>query len=236
MLKNMRNLKMQLNYQLSVRSRGLKLDLFWKLMDPKPGELVLNLGAAPPHVGCALLGSQSTDMIEQPEQDPRWKSLQVIGININRDNIREYGSLYPNNWCLVSDGCSLPFADKSMDIVFSNAVIEHLPSARQPRMAREIMRVGKSWFVATPNFWYPIEVHHKLPFIHFLPKTWQELIARKLVTWPISEQINLLTARRIRTLFPNSKILKVRVTFWPESLIAFYREPAASSGGTQVEN
>lgn len=226
MFKRIRHLTMRLNYPLSVKSRRSKLDLFWRLMQPKPGEIVLNLGAAPPHLGRVLIGSQQQNMIEQPEQDPRWQALQVIAISINADDIREYNSLYPGNSGLVSDGCNLPFAEKSVDIVFSNAVIEHLQPDRQLLMAREIMRVGRSWFVATPNFWYPIELHHKLPFIHFFPQKWQELIAERFGTWPQGEPIHLLTARQLKALFPNSRILKLRITFWPESLIAFHREPS----------
>ena len=236
MWEKMRHLKMQWSYQLMVQSRRRKLDLFWKLMAPRPGQCVLNLGATPPHVGRALLGSQSPEIVEQPEQDPRWKTLRVIGTNILPDNVREYGARYPGNACLVSDGCSVPFADKSMDIVFSNAVIEHLLPEQQSRMAREIMRVGRSWFVTTPNFWYPIELHHKLPLIHFLPRGWQQCIARRLSGWPADEPIHLLSARRMRELFPGSQILKLRVTFWPESLIAFYREPAADCARSLARN
>lgn len=56
-------------------------------------------------------------------------------------------------------------------------------------------------------------------------------------TWPESETICLLSARRFLSLFPGSEVLKVRITFWPETLTVFHRglreqcmKPAASEG------
>jgi Methyltransferase domain len=52
---------------------------------------------------------------------------------------------------VLGDGASLPFADRSFDLVFSNSVIEHVGGrAEQARFAREIARVGKQYWVQTP--------------------------------------------------------------------------------------
>jgi hypothetical protein len=222
---------MKLNYHLSSQSRQKKLDLFWEVMAPAPESIVLNLGAAPPHLSRVLLGTESTELIEQPEQDPRWRTLRVIGANVDKQNVEEYCRLYGNlGFCgVVMDGCCLPFDDQSIDIVFSNAVIEHVTSDMQREMANEIMRVGRSWFITTPNFWYPIELHNKLPFIHFLPTQARLFVQRKLRTWPESEPLTLLSARKLATLFPSSQIRKMRVSFYPETLIA-YGKSSRSSG------
>jgi Methyltransferase domain len=207
---------------LSSRSRQLKLDLFWSLMMPAPGASVLNLGASAPHLGGALLGAENS-LLEQPEQDPRWRSLRVVGCNVLFDDMCQYHREHRAKGfhALVADGCCLPFADKSFDIVFSNAVIEHLASEDQKRMAKEIDRVGRSWFVTTPNFWYPIEMHHKLPLFQFLPHFAQSFVQRKWKTWPEGEPINLLSASQLQDLLPGSSVLKPRVTFYPETLVAF---------------
>jgi hypothetical protein len=211
-----------LNYWLSSRSRQLKFDLFCSLMKPWPGCSILNLGAAPPHLGGTLMQAVS-NRIEQPEQDARWRNFRVVGCNLNREDMHRYQRAYhPNGFeAVIADGCRLPFPDQSFDVVFSNAVIEHLTPEGQQRMASEILRVGRSWFVTTPNFWFPIEMHHKLPLFQFLPESVQERIRRKYRTWPDGEPIHLLTGREFAHLLPGSQVLKTRVTFFPETLIAF---------------
>ncbi|KXK55298.1 MAG: Methyltransferase domain protein [Chlorobi bacterium OLB5] len=63
------------------------------------------------------------------------------------------------------------FRDKSFDIVFSNSVIEHIPTAEgRQRMADEIKRVGKSYFIQTPNYYFPFEPHFLLPLFQYYPK------------------------------------------------------------------
>jgi len=180
--------------------------------------------------GEALVGGPCAELLEQPEQDPRWKSLRVIGANLCPEGMKEYGGLYARRGysAVAADGCRLPFPDQSFDIVFCNAVIEHVTPEMQRQMAEEIRRVGRSWFVTTPNFWYPIEMHNKLPLIHFLPTSLRLLIQRKLKTWPPEEPLSLLSARNLAALFPGSSIMRVRVTFYPETLIAFGKSTVLS--------
>jgi ubiquinone/menaquinone biosynthesis C-methylase UbiE len=48
------------------------------------------------------------------------------------------------------------FRDSEFDVVFSNSVIEHLGNIEnQRKMAREIIRTGKKYFVQTPNYYFP---------------------------------------------------------------------------------
>ena len=143
--------------------------------------------------------------------------------------MRSARKYYPRCHFAAFDGCTLPFPDKSFDLVFSNAVIEHILGAgRQEKFAREIMRVGRSWFVTTPNYWFPFESHYHLPFIQFLPPGLQRPYNRAFGTHIAKgrlEPLALLSARELQRLFPTSRIYKVRVTFWPETLVACSFDP-----------
>src|SRR5262249_30258275 len=56
---------------------------------------------------------------------------------------------------VAGDGRSLPFRDGAFDVVFSNSVIEHVGDrASQERFAREVARVGRGFWVQTPNRWF----------------------------------------------------------------------------------
>lgn len=76
------------------------------------------------------------------------------------------------NW-IQADGRKLPFGDKSFDLVFSNAVIEHVGQKEdQLIFVREHDRVGKSWIFTTPNRMFPIESHTQVLLIH-MSKNWK---------------------------------------------------------------
>lgn len=65
----------------------------------------------------------------------------------------------------AGDGRDLSrYATHEFDFCFSNSVIEHLGTlADQCRMAAEIRRVGKGYFVQTPYRYFPIEAHFHVP-------------------------------------------------------------------------
>lgn len=49
----------------------------------------------------------------------------------------------------------LQFKEKEFDLVFSNSVIEHVGGFQdQMKAANEIRRVGKNYFIQTPNKYF----------------------------------------------------------------------------------
>ncbi len=138
------------------------------------------------------------------------------------------------------DACHLPFADGSFDLVFSNSVIEHVGSREaQEQFAREVARVGRGYWVQTPNRYFPIETHLLTPFVHWLPKSWSNWIVERFTVWQLvvrptedrkrwyidqfREQIRLLSAGDMRRLFPDAQIRKERFLLFTKSLIAVRR-------------
>ena len=75
-----------------------------------------------------------------------------------------FRAAYPEIEYVPADGCALPFADGAFDVYFSNAVIEHVGGVdRQRAFVAEAVRVSRRVFLTTPNRWFPIEVHTRLP-------------------------------------------------------------------------
>jgi hypothetical protein len=60
---------------------------------------------------------------------------------------------------IVGDACDLSrYSDRQFDLVFSNSVIGHVGSfGKQQRMASEIRRVGRYFFLQTPNHGFPVD-------------------------------------------------------------------------------
>jgi len=138
---------------------------------------------------------------------------------------------------VAGDGRALPFRDGAFDIVFSNSVIEHVgDAASQQRFANETMRVGRGFWVQTPNRWFPVEQHLLTPFVHWLPRRWQRWIAPRFTLWamlarPAADrkqfyvdhflnEVRLLDAEQLRCFFPGAIILRERALGWTKSLVA----------------
>jgi hypothetical protein len=145
---------------------------------------------------------------------------------------------------VAGDGRSLPFRDAAFDVVFSNSVIEHVgDAASQRRFAREIARVGRAFWVQTPNRWFPVEQHLLTPLVHWLPRRWQRAVVRRGTVWsalthPTPDRrefylehflrdVRLLGFRELRSLFPGARIIRERFLGITKSLIA-----VRSTGGT----
>ncbi|MGP8244871.1 MAG: class I SAM-dependent methyltransferase [Bryobacteraceae bacterium] len=151
-------------------------------------------------------------------------------------NMPRAGEAMKAQW-VAGDGCALPFADGAFDVVFSNSVIEHVGDLdRQRRFAAEVRRVGRTYWVQTPNRWFPVEQHLLTPLVHWLPKPWQERLVPRWNLWSVLvsatpdqrqfymehylRDVRLLGARDLRLLFPGARILRERFCGWTKSLIA----------------
>lgn len=133
----------------------------------------------------------------------------------------------------VGDATDLSaYGNNSVDLVFSNSVIEHLYTfSNQKKMAAEIMRVGKFYFVQTPNKHFFLEPHYAVPFIQYFPKRaalWlltKTKISRMQRWTPDAahqylEEIRLLNLREFKALFPNAFIYYEKFMGLRKSFIA----------------
>ena len=127
------------------------------------------------------------------------------------------------------------YPDMAFDVVFSNSVIEHLGPdfTDQKRMADEIRRVGKRYFVQTPNRYFPLEPHFLTPGFQFLPVSvrvwlvsnfnvgWYKRIPDKAQAKREVESISLLSRRDLQRLFPGAQIYEERFLGLIKSFVAY---------------
>lgn len=167
-----------------------------------------------------------------------WKQMGIYGNNdylITILNLDEPDKTIDRNFEFVKgDALDLRhYNDKSFDVVFSNSVIEHIEIIEdRQKMANEIMRIGKRFFVQTPNYYFPFEPHFLLPFFQYLPKFikiwlllhfdigWFKKCSSKAEALKLLNSNRLLTIKELRTYFTNCKIIKEKYLIFTKSLIA----------------
>jgi len=193
-------------FSLQQASRQKKFETFMRYFQPRPDDLVMDLGGGN--------GRYLRSVYPYPER------LILVDLKCGTSPGWQQKGL------IRGDGLALPFKDGSVDIIWCNAVIEHVGGRRaQQRLADEIRRVGKGYFVATPWRGFPLELHFKVPFYQFVPKVVQRFLSRHMaIGWYPKgkwEYINTLWQHQLQRLFPEARVIRQRVTVWPETLIAF---------------
>jgi SAM-dependent methyltransferase len=187
---------MRLADEISLRSRRRKLALFLETMRPTRETSVLDIGADElgfddPGAGCRTLNYFE-------EHYPWPERITALGLTEGE----RFRARYPRVRYVQGDALDLPFADDEFDVVYSNAVIEHVGDReRQRRFVAEALRVGRRAFVTTPNRWFPIEVHTLLPLVHWLPERLAHR-AYDLTRKPWAKENHLLGPGDLRDLFP----------------------------------
>ena len=103
------------------------------------------------------------------------------------------------------------------DLVISSATIEHVGSYdNQFKMIENIIKLtNKYFFITTPNRFFPIDFHTKLPFLHLLPKKIHRKILKLicLAEYAKEENLNLLDENTINKLITTqkNKLFKIRI-------------------------
>jgi 2-polyprenyl-3-methyl-5-hydroxy-6-metoxy-1,4-benzoquinol methylase len=158
------------------------------------------------------------------------KNLHITILNLEETPVS--GSHFSS---VAGDATDLSqYEDGSFDLVFSNSVIEHLYTwENQQKMAAEISRVGKRYFVQTPNKYFFLEPHYALPFFQFIPKAlgYQLLTKTKISRFQkwdpeharqYLDEIRLLSKREMKKLFPDGKVYREKFLGMTKS-VTMYR-------------
>lgn len=157
------------------------------------------------------------------------------GVSLTLLNLGKAPVLPPHVAFVAGDAREMPqFSNGQFDVVFSNSTIEHVGDFEdQARMAREVQRVGRRYFVQTPNRYFPIEPHFLFPWFQFLPiptRVWllqnfnfsrMGKIADRAEALRLVEEVRLLSEGEMRKLFPNAEIYRERFGGVVKSLVAY---------------
>lgn len=156
-------------------------------------------------------------------------NVEITLLNISPIQVSD-----PRLKTVIGDARNMDFADHEFDVVFSNSVIEHVGNYDdQARMAKEVMRVGKRFFIQTPNLYFPIEPHFVFPFFQFLPLSVKVLLINHFrLGWvgPVPDkqeaiktvsEIRLLSKQEFTKLFPNANIFEEKIFGLTKSFIAY---------------
>jgi SAM-dependent methyltransferase len=223
----------------SDHSRRRKIDLFYNLMRPGRDALVLDVGgeAGDPAGNSFKPSRQLLDSYPHPSR--------VLLVNLSLPVVQRSRRMAPGVKAVCATGLRLPLADKSVDVCYCNAVIEHLFSHdNQVAFANEIMRVARNWFVTTPNRWFPFEPHLRLPLVTWLPQHWQHKLGyrfgylhleRRYGSGADRRDLRLLSRWQLQRLFPGSRVRGIGVPGFTPTFVVYGGEvlaaPAASGNG-----
>jgi SAM-dependent methyltransferase len=171
---------------ISARSRARRAELFCSMLEPTEHDRILDLGSEDGRYIAAIV--------------PYRKNVFIADIDVEMlsRGDRQFGF----NTVLLNENGTLPFEDGYFHIVHCNSVIEHVGITKseqwllsngvqfanvafkkQKAFADEIRRVGRSYFVQTPNKRFLFESHTWLPFVQFLPRPLLVKAIRWLNKW-----------------------------------------------------
>ena len=190
----------------AYKLRKKRFDLFVKLLGDKIKKNITILDLGGESVYWEVLDKEKIF-----HQD----NIQIIMLNLIKEK-----SHSPNMISIVGNAKNLSmFRDKSVDIVFAHSVIQYITNTIDKfQMAKEIERVSDCYFIQTPNYYFPLEPHYKMPFFQFFPLKMKAFILRhfktglkkKLTDYNLSikaaKRVKLLKKKELRKLFPDSTL------------------------------
>lgn len=202
---------------LAVKLRQKRFSLFTVLMSKVPRPVrILDVGG--------------TEVFWKMMDFTRESNVEIVLFNRAKMDVCE-----PHFTSIVGDARDMrQFGDNEYDVVFSNSLIEHIGNyEEQKRVANEIVRVGKKYFVQTPNYYFPIEPHFLFPFFQYLPLKlrvfllqhfnlgWRKKAKNYQKAMETVNSIRLLRERELKQLFPGATIYREKIFGLTKSFILY---------------
>ena len=141
---------------------------------------------------------------------PYRENITALGIG----SLSEFRRNYPDVRAFEYDGRIFPFRDREFDIAHANAVIEHVGAFdAQVVFLREAARVSRRGMITTPNRFFPVETHTRVPFLHWMDKSRFDALLRLMGKgWAADDYMHLLGYRELELLAKRAGLADYRIT------------------------
>jgi hypothetical protein len=144
----------------------------------------------------------------------KWKKNITCLSNQNCDILKVK---YKKTKFLIGDAKKINCKNSKFDIVHCSATLEHLGSnENQLKAIKEMYRISKKYlFISTPNRFFPLEMHTKLPLLHFLPKKLFRYIIKFFGDnfFCYEKNLNLLSTNDLIKLCRNAGVTNYLITY-----------------------
>jgi SAM-dependent methyltransferase len=184
----------------SLKARRAMFDEFLSATGARAGQRVVDVGVTP-----------DTSLPDSNAFVRFWPTKETLTVTSIED-ASNLETAFPGVRFVQTAGVELPFADGEFDVAHSSAVLEHVGDRdRQRAFVHEVCRVARVVFLTTPNRWFPLELHTFLPLVHWLPQPRHQQVLRTvgLRFWAETDNLNLLSASSLRSLFPPDATISV---------------------------
>jgi len=187
--------------KISELNRKRKWKLFLNLIKPDKDDTILDVGFNETEY------SHVDNFLEKNYQYP--EKITALGLK----EANEFAYRYPKVNTVKYDGRIFPFGDKNFDICWSNAVLEHVGNReKQIFFIKEITRVSKSAYITTPNIFFPIEVHTRVPLLHYLPKKiFDKILPIFGKSWATGNYMHLLSKKELKDILKEAGVSSYRI-------------------------
>jgi SAM-dependent methyltransferase len=189
-------------HRVSSKHRARKLEQFLCLVEPSPHETLIDVGVNDEEY------SEADNYLEKYYAYP--ENITAV----SQESLDHFSAKYPRITALIADGRTLSFPDDHFDISYSNAVIEHVGKRNaQLQFLRELYRVARRGYLTTPNRYFPVEVHTRVPLLHILlRKSWFDRALRFIGKgWAVGDYMHLLSYSELEGLLGEAAVTNYKI-------------------------
>jgi SAM-dependent methyltransferase len=188
---------------ISAKARRAVYELFVQECKPNGDTRILDIGVSDEE------GPES-NMLEQCY--PWRNQILCAGLGDGRQLLEKYPGI---SYLKIEAGKKLPFDDGKFDVVYSNAVLEHVGGKTERiKFVQEARRVGRTIFFVVPNRWFPVEHHTAIPLVHWNADLFRFMTRKgKLSFWSDPKNLEFLSALSLGREFPFARFVYTGLHF-----------------------